>query len=213
MKEATHELIPIYFFTSVEGVDAYEYEGLVNVVDHTYVNDGERMVYRFEMQKLGIAGWDEYTDAQATVVMAADDGPSLTDTTERERTTRLTRSSAFAKQVKHAYDDTCAACGAARRSPDGSPEVEAAHIFPKAEGGIDRVHNGLALCRLHHWAFDTGWFAVTSDREIILNDRTDETAPEEIRTLEGTQLAVPQEPAKQPSSDALQAHRELHGIE
>ncbi|ELY96995.1 restriction endonuclease-like protein [Natrialba chahannaoensis JCM 10990] len=213
LKEATRDLIPIYFFTSVEGVDAYEYEGLVDVMNHTYVNDGERMVYRFEMQTLGSAGWDEYTDARATIMTAADEDPSLTETTAREQTTRLARSSAFAKQVKRAYGDTCAACGAARRSPDGNPEVEAAHIFPKADGGIDRVHNGLALCRLHHWAFDTGWFTVTDDFEIILNDRTDETVPKEIRALEGAQLTVPEKPTKQPSPDALQAHRELHGME
>lgn len=79
---------------------------------------------------------------------------------------RRTRDRAFRGLVLEAYDATCAVCGADRRAPDGTPEVEAAHIYPRSENGRDDVRNGIALCRLHHWAFDTGWIEITTDYTI-----------------------------------------------
>lgn len=62
--EAEHDPIPIYLFTSVEGVDVYEYRGLVDVEDHRYVSNGDRMVYRFDMRQLGISSWEEHPSAE-----------------------------------------------------------------------------------------------------------------------------------------------------
>lgn len=88
---------------------------------------------------------------------ALESEPQLTeDRAEYTTVRRRTRDRAFRELVLEAYDGTCAICGANRRSPDGTPEVEAAHIYPRSENGRDDVRNGLALCRLHHWAFDTG---------------------------------------------------------
>jgi putative restriction endonuclease len=42
-------------------------------------------------------------------------------------------------------------------------EVEAAHIVPHHSMGRDDIWNGIALCHLHHWAFDVGWFALRDD--------------------------------------------------
>jgi len=62
--EAEHDPIPIYLFTSVEGVDEYEYRGLVDVKDHRYVSNGDRMVYTFDMRQLGIPSWEEHPSAE-----------------------------------------------------------------------------------------------------------------------------------------------------
>ena len=57
---AVQDPLPIYLFTSEEGVDEYEYRGLVEVDDYSYVSDGERMVYRFDMTRLSVSSWEEY---------------------------------------------------------------------------------------------------------------------------------------------------------
>lgn len=50
-------------------------------------------------------------------------------------------------------------------------EVEAAHIVPHNEKGRDDVLNGLSLCHLHHWAFDSGWLTLQEDFRITVSSR------------------------------------------
>jgi len=50
-------------------------------------------------------------------------------------------------------------------------EVEAAHIVPHSSNGKDDILNGLALCRLHHWAFDVGWFTLEDNFKILTSRR------------------------------------------
>jgi predicted restriction endonuclease len=60
------------------------------------------------------------------------------------------RRGAFAIDVKKLYGYRCAICGSELRTPDGKPEVQSAHIFPKGLDGRDDARNGLCLCRRHH---------------------------------------------------------------
>lgn len=74
------------------------------------------------------------------------------------------RARGFRQAVIEAYNYKCAFCGMKINSPDSlSWEVEAAHIVPHCSNGKDDIWNGLALCHLHHWAFDVGWFALEND--------------------------------------------------
>lgn len=74
------------------------------------------------------------------------------------------RTRGFRQAVIQAYDFKCAICGLKIKSPDLSFwEVEAAHIVPNRSKGKDDIFNGLALCHLHHWAFDVGWFTLNDD--------------------------------------------------
>ena len=50
-------------------------------------------------------------------------------------------------------------------------EVQAAHIVPHSSKGKDDIWNGLALCRLHHWAFDVGWFSISNDFTIQVSEK------------------------------------------
>ena len=71
------------------------------------------------------------------------------------------RNRAFRQAIIDAYECKCAVCGMRISSPDGTQwEVEAAHIVSHSRNGRDDILNGLALCRLHHWAFDVGWFTL-----------------------------------------------------
>ena len=212
--EAESELRPIYLFTSEEGVDEYEYEGLVDVQNYRYVSDGSRMVYKFELQKLGVASWGEYQEMAEEVSNPDEDSPSLTDNDPGyTESRRRVRSTTFAREVKQQYDHTCAVCGQSRRTPEGNPEAEAAHIYPKSEGGEDNVRNGIALCKLHHWAFDSGWFSLTDDRTVIVNEWSERELPKGVASLAGNQLLEPKNSDKVPDQQVIEGHRELHGFE
>jgi len=77
------------------------------------------------------------------------------------------RTRGFRQAVIEAYGFKCAFCGMKIKTPDNLLwEVEAAHIVPHSKKGKDDIINGLSLCHLHHWAFDTGWFTLGDDLKI-----------------------------------------------
>ena len=80
------------------------------------------------------------------------------------RTMQLYREASFRPAVLRAYGYRCAVCGYSLKL------VDSAHIIPVADPrSNDHPTNGLALCRLHHAAFDTGLLGVQSDFDIIIN--------------------------------------------
>lgn len=80
------------------------------------------------------------------------------------------RDVSFRKRVLTAYSFHCAVCGIQLRL------VEAAHIVPVNHvNGTDETRNGLALCALHHKAYDQALIAVREDYSIQINrDRASE---------------------------------------
>lgn len=83
------------------------------------------------------------------------------------------RKRGFRQAVIEAYDFSCSFCGLNIQSPNSNIwEVEAAHIVPHSMNGKDELLNGLCLCRLHHWAFDVGWFSINEDYKIIISSKT-----------------------------------------
>lgn len=212
--DAIEDPIPIYLFTSEEGDTQYEYRGLGEVQDYEYVSDGARMVYRFQIERLGIETWEAYQEAEEELEARIQNSPNLTeDATQYTTRESKVRSSAFSRAVKQNYDYTCAVCGARRFSPGGRPEVEAAHIYPKSENGADDPRNGIALCKFHHWAFDCGWISIDDDFRILVRDNTISRVPEEIASPSLESLRVPETEECVPHPLYLQAHREFHGFE
>jgi putative restriction endonuclease len=156
----------------------------------------------------GVVGADDHLPTTEP-----DSEPQLTEDEEQfTETRRRARDSGFIESVREAYNQTCVVCGSSREAPDGRPEVEAAHIYPKSEGGADDVRNGVALCRLHHWAFDTGWLAFTDDHEILVKDVPEREGYYQFKQLEGNSLVLPEEGGVEPHPTYLQEHRELHGF-
>ncbi len=96
---------------------------------------------------------------------------------EGKKTQVITRESKIRKRgfrfaIVEAYDYKCALCGMKINSPDSKTwEVEAVHIVPHRLRGKDDMWNGLALCRLHHWAFDVGWFTLLDDYSIRISSK------------------------------------------
>lgn len=101
-----------------------------------------------------------------------------------KKVAKVTRESAlrvrgFRQAVIEAYNCKCAVCGFKLCTPDLLAwEVEAAHIVPHASLGRDDIWNGLALCHLHHWAFDVGWFTLRDDFTIQASSKAQLLPPE-----------------------------------
>lgn len=167
----------------------------------------ERGAYRIEIE-------DDVSEAESELEATLESDPELTEASSTfTQSRRRARDRAFTRLVKEAYNQTCAICGSNRKSPQGNPEVEAAHIYPKEENGVDDVRNGIALCKLHHWAFDTGWLSITDDRKLLVRDAADTSGYHEFKQLEGDSLSRPNDEEKWPHPMFLQKHREMHGFE
>lgn len=81
------------------------------------------------------------------------------------QTMRAYRDAKFKPEVLRAYGYRCAVCECALKL------VDAAHIVPVSHPhSTDEVTNGLALCRLHHGAYDNALLGVQSDLSVVLND-------------------------------------------
>lgn len=139
------------------------------------------------------------------------------DIPDRPATPPAKRSYSFKKRVKEAYQYRCAICGKERWSPMGNPEVEAAHIYPLSgserdaenEGGPNILQNGIALCKLHHWAFDNGWISIDDDYTVIVRDASSIKGYEELASLRNNSLYLPENQDDWPETRFLQAHRSL----
>lgn len=121
---------------------------------------------------------------------------------------RLFRDEAFARNVKRAYDATCAFTGLSMKNGGGRTEVDAAHIRPVGDGhaGPDSIRNGLALSKTVHWMFDRGLLSIDSDYRILTARNL---VPEPIKRLlhsDGYAL-VPEDKRAQPAPVFLDYHR------
>jgi putative restriction endonuclease len=71
----------------------------------------------------------------------------------------------FRTAVLYAYEQRCAVCSLPFREL-----LDAAHIKPDADGGEARVSNGLALCKIHHGAFDANLIGISPDYVVHVKD-------------------------------------------
>lgn len=73
----------------------------------------------------------------------------------------------FASRVMLAYENHCAVCKLAHREL-----LDAAHITPDAaDEGIPIVSNGLALCKIHHAAYDRNILGIRPDYVVQIHQR------------------------------------------
>jgi putative restriction endonuclease len=102
----------------------------------------------------------------------------------------------FRRRVLRAYQEHCSVCRLRH-----AELLDAAHIlrYGHPEGGA-RVSNGLALCKLHHAAFDQHILGVSPDcvveiRRDILDEVDGPMLQHGLKDMDGTKLYVPQRSA------------------
>lgn len=109
----------------------------------------------------------------------------------------------FRAQVLAAYENRCALCRLRH-----SELLDAAHIRSDSLGGEPVVTNGIAMCKIHHAAFDSLLMAVRPDyaievRRDILDEDDGPTLRYALQGLHGEHIEVPRQRAARPSRDLL----------
>jgi putative restriction endonuclease len=111
----------------------------------------------------------------------------------------------FRERVVRAYQYHCAVCRLRR-----DELLEAAHIVPDADPlGVPSVPNGLALCTLHHAAFDTHLIGISPDyavevRQDVLEEKDGPMLIHGLQGFHGARLLVPRSRGSQPNRDLLE---------
>lgn len=110
----------------------------------------------------------------------------------------------FRERVLNAYRSQCSLCRLRHLEL-----LDAAHIIPdNASEGLPKVTNGIALCKLHHAAFDSLILGVSPDYKVhVRNDVLDEHDGPILRyglqALHGAKLILPTSRSHWPSQEAL----------
>lgn len=129
-------------------------------------------------------------------------------------TLRLLRNRRFSEQVLGAYDHCCAFCGVQLRL------LDAAHILPVAHpDSNDRVPNGVALCALHHRAYDSalvtfdGGFSIQVSQSAIvcLTDAGLTGGLAQFNAALRSSLLLPKVQANYPSTQMISKANALRG--
>ena len=121
----------------------------------------------------------------------------------RELQIRLHQRS-FRERVLRAYRSQCAVCRLRHHEL-----LDAAHIVPDSEAGAPRVPNGLALCKLHHAAFDKLFVGVRPDgvievRRDILEEEDGPMLLHGLKRLHRTKLHAPRRTDDRPDPNLLE---------
>ena len=110
----------------------------------------------------------------------------------------------FRARVMHAYASTCAVCRLKH-----AELLDAAHIVEDAElGGLAVVTNGLALCKIHHAAYDRNLMGITPDYEVridaaLLDEIDGPMLRYGLQDMHGQTLELPERFRDRPSKDGL----------
>lgn len=112
---------------------------------------------------------------------------------------------AFRAQVIRAYRESCSVCRL--RHPE---LLEAAHIIEdRYHHGIPTVSNGLAMCAIHHKAYDQNILGVKPDysieiREDVLRETDGPMLRYGLQEFQGKSLLIPRRSDERPDREALE---------
>ena len=119
------------------------------------------------------------------------------------------RDPSFSRTVLEMYRYQCVICSYGARLGHAPMGLEAAHIKWHAYNGPDIPTNGLALCSLHHKAFDSGAIGISDDAELIIAKSLNGSGP--LETLffqyQGKTIFAPDDASLRPAKEFIQWHR------
>jgi putative restriction endonuclease len=135
--------------------------------------------------------------------------PRVKELLESEKYKPAVRDQGFRRAVVATYDHRCALCGVRIVTSEYHTVVDAAHIVPWCISKNDDIRNGMALCKLCHWAFDEGMMGVSEDYNVITSRQiaTDPNVPGFLLTLSGRGIIPPVDKELWPEQKHLRWHR------
>lgn len=135
--------------------------------------------------------------------------PMVQEVVKAEQYKPVVRDQGFRRIVVKTYDHRCTLCGLRIVTPEGHTAVDAAHIIPWSKSQNDDIRNGMALCKLCHWAFDEGMLGVSQDYTVIASRQigVDPNVPGILQTLPGRNILFPSERELWPALENLAEHR------
>lgn len=111
----------------------------------------------------------------------------------------------FRGRVMRAYNTQCAICLLKH-----GELLDAAHIMPDAhELGVPAVSNGIALCKIHHTAYDQNFVGISPDYKVHINgdllaEKDGPMLKHGIQEMNGRTLVLPSKEKDQPNIAALE---------
>jgi len=122
---------------------------------------------------------------------------------------RKVRDPLFRQQVLRAYNYECAICGFNMRHDNASVGLEAAHIKWKQHGGPCEIPNGLALCAIHHKAFDKGSIGLDENMQVLVSEAVNGSGivGRLFWDFAGKQIALPMVKGNYPREGFVEWHR------
>lgn len=169
LRRAMVERAPIVYFHAIEPGSYVAAYPVFVVEDHP-----EQLRFSMQVDDLYAAESDAL-GALATAEDVAEPRRAYVTATFRRRLHQV----AFRQRVIRAYAERCALCRLRHQEL-----LDAAHITPDSDAeGEPVVSNGVALCKLHHAAFDRFFFAIRPDYVI-------EVRPSILRESDGPMLVV-----------------------
>lgn len=122
---------------------------------------------------------------------------------------RKQRDPLFRQQVLRAYNYECAICGFNMRHDNTSVALEAAYIKWKQYGGPCEIPNGLALCAIHHKAFDKGSIGLDESMRVQISEAVNGSGivGRLFWDFQGKSISLPQVKAYYPQDEFVEWHR------
>ena len=174
LRTAMHMKVPLIWFWGVA-------PGIFKPIFPVYIVDEE------VGQKQFVIATDGLQNIEST-------GRDVDEVTKRyvlQETRRRLHQPVFRGLVMRAYGTRCAICTLRHSSL-----LDAAHIVPDADqDGVAAVRNGLALCKIHHAAYDSGIIGISPDykigvREDVLHEVDGPMLEFGLKGLQGNALSV-----------------------
>jgi putative restriction endonuclease len=159
---------------------------------------------------IGVRVIDVRPDRRQFVIDLDDSGmrPSPTATLDKRYVERLIKQRVhqpvFRARVLNAYNKRCAIC-----TLKYAELLDAAHILPDTdERGLPVVTNGMAMCTIHHRAYDQNFLGVSPDYVVHINERmlADSDGPMlqyGLQAMNGKPLELPTRREDQPDREHL----------
>lgn len=175
----------------LESVGPGRFEALYPVWIHSYEPDAMGVVISYDTPD---------TEFGEVAELAAEDIRKYTVVKQRRRV----HQDVFRTRVLSAYKDRCAICNLGRRKL-----LDAAHIVDDSDpNGFAIVPNGLALCRIHHGAYDEFLIGIRPDLTVdvamdVLEEVDGPMLQHGLKGIVNQQIQVPRSKQARPDPNRL----------